>query len=610
MPYLFPKPSSLVSLAAVALGACASSGDGVDPKNGRVYFPVGLVISKAADHLLVVNSDFDLQFSQGTVQSLNLSRVREVLTRPCSNDSDCDKDEVCDVEPSQENDGHPAFVCVEADDPSPCGAFGDKAAHLRALAPGRCAPIELLTPADGRGSLLTDVAHFSAFATQGLLLSRPCGTASEQRACGEDDAFDARVPDRNGERHPDRLFIPVRGDTSIHYLDVRSDGRLVCNRDVESQNVDSFEGASGQTPLRCDGNRVRSGRTFGLNAEGQWVSTGEPPLPGEEAEDDIDEDDPFYDFELQPEPLEIAGSASGRVIVVSHQLRGTVSTLMNNWLDPPELIHVLRDLPYRPIGVAAAEPSPRPDGTFRDEADLDFLVTYAGDAQIDLLHFYDDGLLDATTSALPGARGPATSVFRPSMVQAASSRILTNTPGTHSRGLLVTATDRDKAVVACPSDDEDCLKQAERVPLEVYVTNRTPNSMLLGSTGGSERLAPSERLPRIYDTVPLTAGPARIVTGSVILADGSEASRIFILCFDDAVIYVYDPALSRVESEIRTGRGPYAMAFDPVLPVAYVSHFTDSYIGAISLDQRYVHTYGATLATLGSPEAPRATGAN
>jgi len=46
---------------------------------------------------------------------------------------------------------------------------------------------------------------------------------------------------------------------------------------------------------------------------------------------------------------------------------------------------------------------------------------------------------------------------------------------------------------------------------------------------------------------------------------------------------------------------------DPLEPVAYLAHFTDSYIGVIDLDQSHVDTYATIVATVGVPKPPRET---
>jgi len=44
---------------------------------------------------------------------------------------------------------------------------------------------------------------------------------------------------------------------------------------------------------------------------------------------------------------------------------------------------------------------------------------------------------------------------------------------------------------------------------------------------------------------------------------------------------------------------------DPVEPIAYVGHFTDSYIGLIDLDQMHLDTFETIVATIGVPRSPQ-----
>src|SRR5271165_5563999 len=56
--------------------ACYSGAGGSDPPTNTFYFPVGLVVSAGGNVLYVANSDFDLQWSGGTLQSYDLFRLR------------------------------------------------------------------------------------------------------------------------------------------------------------------------------------------------------------------------------------------------------------------------------------------------------------------------------------------------------------------------------------------------------------------------------------------------------------------------------------------------------------------------------------------------------
>src|SRR5690606_842501 len=222
---------------------------------------VSLAMSESAEHLFVVNSDFDLQFSQGTIQSLDVARIREVSQRVCSTGDDCADGETCDSVPSDQNEGFPSFTCVGSSG-VPCEGLGEKSSGDLSFAPGRCAPIDLTSPFDGGSSLIVDVAETSAFATQGLLLSRPCLLDGNLSRCTSGSA-DERVASANGERAPERLFVPVRGDTTVHYLDIDEGGHFVCGRPVESSGVSPTEDGA----LRCSKSyRISRGVTFGLRS--------------------------------------------------------------------------------------------------------------------------------------------------------------------------------------------------------------------------------------------------------------------------------------------------------------------------------------------------------
>src|SRR5258708_7769595 len=65
------------AVAGAAIPSCYSAGGGMGPPNNTLYFPVGLAVSPDGQALYVANSDFDLQFSGGTLQSYNLQNLRD-----------------------------------------------------------------------------------------------------------------------------------------------------------------------------------------------------------------------------------------------------------------------------------------------------------------------------------------------------------------------------------------------------------------------------------------------------------------------------------------------------------------------------------------------------
>jgi hypothetical protein len=112
----------------------------------------------------------------------------------------------------------------------------------------------------------------------------------------------------------------------------------------------------------------------------------------------------------------------------------------------------------------------------------------------------------------------------------------------------------------------------------------------------------------MYDSVPLPAGPSRVVVGHIHdRRDPPDVRRprIFAICFDARTIVVYDPIARRVDGQIRTGRGPHALVMDPKEAIGYVTHFTDSYVGLVDLDQLHADTFESIVSTIGVPLAPR-----
>jgi hypothetical protein len=55
---------------------CYTAGGGSDPPLQSLYYPVGLGVSPEGKWLVVVNSDFDLQYNGGTLQTFNLAKIR------------------------------------------------------------------------------------------------------------------------------------------------------------------------------------------------------------------------------------------------------------------------------------------------------------------------------------------------------------------------------------------------------------------------------------------------------------------------------------------------------------------------------------------------------
>jgi hypothetical protein len=512
----------LVSLlvACTSLGGCFAPGEGVEVPQEEIYFPVGLAMDTDASHLFVVSSDFDLRYNGGAVQSYALDELLLSLPQTCGTDQDCTKDAALPVCGSE-------GLCEESAAANARACPGDEPeleVHEKLLYPTRCAAIRQ-KPVKG-GS-----AKIGAFATDAVLRSRP--------DVDEDGDGTSDYP----PGAPERLFIPVRGDTTLHWLDVDR-GTLECGQSRNDGDCDSAHRA-GQEPAKEN--------TRGLS--------------------------------LAAEPFAIDSNELGTTIVVTNQTTGTASLFVNDWSSSGPLLRFAlasERIPSRPVGIVslpqtdASRVSPTPDA---------FLMTFRNSSQVRLVRFADDGV---------------STPEREYLVDNGGVSINANSVGDDSRGIAIDPSARELAVSRC-GDDQACRDTAALTPIDVYVANRAPASLLIGRT------RPPLEYPFFFQSLPLTVGPSRVVVGKVRTPSGELETRVFVICFDSRRIFVYDPKRSRFEAEILTGRGPHAVAVDTARSLLYVGHFTDSFVGVFSLNLMAPASYGTMLGMLGQPKAPRAS---
>lgn len=572
-------------VAAVIACACYSAGgDGTNPPSNSLYFPVGMVVSRGGNVLYAVNSDFDLQWNGGTLQSYDLHAIRRDVMfslggRP---------EELARIPYVA---GHPPEVPCSADGRFPDGPPAVDASGRR-LGPGdACAP-----PVRSE-TYVRDSAVIGAFATD-LQLSR------------------------NGQR----LFSPVRGDASLTWADVV----------VDSPDAPPPPDPAEYAPFRIDcGVRVEgrcdAAHHAGTNAREPGNTRG-ITLPGE--------------------PFGMAQSEDGSAIVITHQLDAKTS-LFSTGLPPlvnpddpcppaarssvatPSLQFVVDRLtpggngvavvPHDPQAFASCEARPRPG----------FVQTSRNVPELNLLRYYaDDGVLGASDN------------YRPFLQRESVIPVLANASGADSRDIAIDPTPRIKCKAAVagvdpganpPRDqaavDRD-LVECARLPARVFIANRSPASLLLGEVGetrdGPDGPYNPDRIT-LFGSIPLSTGPARVYLAPVVDRDGTYALRVFVVCSDSQSVFIYDPDAGVVENVIRTGQGPFAMAFDPfeledvalrrVVPVdarferpelrrysfAYVASFTNSFVQVIDLDNSRAQnaSYETVVFTLGQPTVPK-----
>jgi hypothetical protein len=539
----------------------------------RLYFPVGLALNRAptldcqgvevsptspATRLYVANSDFDLQFNAGALQAYDLERVRGLIPRECAGDEDCLAGESCDLEPTAANGNKPSQWCVSTTGPhagAPCGPFGESSSATRWLQPGRCGYVDPVQPQDGGEPLLVASVGIGAFATDLIYRSRP------------------RDADCN-ERAGARLFVPTRGDATLHFIEadddtksVRTGFELQCGQDRNHGDCDDAH--------RAGGNADESPRAL----------------------------------RMPPEPYGLDATLDGRAVTVTHQTQGAVSLFLNDWdageLQPPLLEFVLGGLPVAAMNVASVpEPALVTESAARGEPvdyQPGFLVTFGDAPLIKLLRYFADS--PPTDPANPS---------RPFLVDSGTVTIGANSGSFDSRGVALDPSERRACEASCPTawpeERQPCLKECAAVQLGVYVGNRTPNSLLVGATQPNASATSSDDMPRFYDSIPMFIGVSRVVMGNIIDLDGQPRPRVFVISFDQRRLVIYDPEARVLEKEVETGRGPHALVIDQdpqgSYSWGYLAHFTDSYLAVVDLDRRHAG-YGQIVLTLGVLTPPR-----
>lgn len=379
-----------------------------------------------------------------------------------------------------------------------------------------------------------------------------------------------------------RLFSPVRGDPSLTYFDVEDDRIPVTSPTFALECSVGPDGFCGDTH--------RIGRSSAGSLRG---------------------------LQLPADPIGTAASSDGGALVSAHQTQATTSLIVNPWGATPYISYFTGQLANGPTELAAI---PRPAvvaeaaaaasaGNYAVNYRDAFVVTYRGAAQLDLVEYHPD------SGSIPA---------RPFLVVAQTFPLTISASNIDSRGVAIVASERNVCEARCAVDGTqlECLAAcAESIPLRIYVANRTPASLLVGrvhtslvreatSEAGASRITAVFHTVEMHGSLALDFGPGHVRVGQVVAADGKLADRVFALSFDARAITIVDPSSDSVEAIVRTGRGPQEFAIDSGLEngtaysLAYVAHFTDSYLGIVDLDQRHPVTYGQIVASLGEPVPP------
>lgn len=342
--------------------------------------------------------------------------------------------------------------------------------------------------------------------------------------------------------------------------DPSAGGRLLLpvRGDASLTTID-FDEAGDQITLRC-GPGARPG-TFTARCQPGWRLGTDPArsdrglvLGGE----------PFG--VATSDVLDSKGAPVDTVGAVVHQSTGNVSLFVSaaNPGEPPpgRLAHILGNLATGGTGIAALDHVAVFDTVAREERQVPrFLVTNRSQSNVLIVQYFPD--------PKPERSGFVLSAVVPISPQAS---------GFDTRGVVV-----------------DPPEPGETRPTRVFLTNRTPAALVVG------QIDPVTQSLSFYENLALPIGPSRLTRTSI---DGH--TLILAASFDARSIVLYDPDSRRVSNVLRTHRGPYAMAVDPVRKLGFISNFTDSTIQVIELDPTRAGTddFQRIIFSVGNPSGP------
>jgi hypothetical protein len=599
--------------------ACTGGAEGTPPPTNTFYFPVGLAVSAGGNVLYAANSDFDLQFNGGTLQSYDLFRLRHdaaELVGADFSDPNCSPTAAgpCALFNELQSDIHSHRIVFQF--PWQAGCLNATDVEITEPNGSRVPLGEACAPPVDSTSYVGDFAVIGAFATD-IQLSN----------------MSFQPLNANGTLEPSmaRLFAPVRGDTTLTWADVPLDTPDM----VPPQDAPMPGPAVVSSPFTISCGQDGEGRCDSVHHVGAVVDpedTRDVTMPGE--------------------PFAMAQTPDGTGIAITHQTSQNTSLLLSGVetatadaqesgsvpmvpkVVDPSMQFVLTGVPTGGDGLVAVPhdldaPVP-PCEKVNDKMPCvrpAFLETTHSAAELDLLRYYDDD---------------GSSINRPFLVREVAYTLTVNQGGTDSRGIVIDTTARLACEAASPS--RAAAAACAQLPARVFFASRTPPSLVLGEIGlpsasGDGTFDPDRLV--ITGNVSLAAGASRVYLAPIVDRSGNYALRVFIVCYDSDQIFVYDPDAGVVENVIYVGPGPFAMAFDPFrmsdvasrAPVAvdprvdpalslkryrfaYVASFTQSYLQVIDLDDSIGplvpggpavsdYTFERVVFNLGTPTNPK-----
>ena len=539
---------ALLVAACAAAAACGLNQAGVDPPSDTIAYPASAVMDGSGQWLFVTNSNADLRYNDGTLIALSLLRAEE--DRNTQGWADCPQVDYANPR-SDKIDGRP-------------GEPGGRCCHDVVNGPRgilECDERWYVGPrgSEGNGSYNVRIGSFAAaIVRQDRVCPFVTDSVTHQKAPLCPDACTDLDPMYRG---PDRLMIGVRGDTSLTFVDVT-------RGTADMPPVLDCAAASGDF-VACDGDH-RIIKTDSFLA----APTDDPNPP---------------QVNLPDEPYALAWDEANGALFIGHLTGNTSRPFTGGFSlfdvmplgeaplssDPPRLIAPF-PAPFTPnslgsVGVSALKPRLDQNG-----ATLGIYASSRYTPQVAPLGV-------TPTCPQPGRTTREIAAFPTGSL---NSPLL----GGEMRGIEFVETvevgpqptpqGSDCAVGTSPSCD--CADQ--RTGTKVCGVDR----VYRGCACGEGAFALQRTPPALIRFDEWTNTPTDILetcSSPTFLDqyDSGVGPRLFVTCFADGEVDVFDPTVPRLVKTFQVGRGPSGLVFDKGRQVAYVVGFGDNNISVIDL---------------------------
>jgi hypothetical protein len=548
------------ALVALALGACNLENPGFDAPVGKLAYPISIALSDPSreggpSYLYVANSNFDLSYNGGSLQSYDLDALDLAL-----HENGCLSGPRLEF-PGQDG-GDEADAALDAGPEAPLDAGGEDA-EMDAAPPDLDAGLlDADTDADlmdaglpeagGQDArvpilpLLLDAGHtLENLRTRANLCDGRGGNDPRVARCcfnEQDDLDRMRKSEISIDSYasgittsPDHahIYLPMRGDSRLLFVDVDEDGQLSC----------------GESSGRC-----RRGPKYGANAEVEDLEM--PALPTTVVSG------PFSALNITERPEQ-------NFVATAHE-KGQLSLFAMSKSGSPELLYSLPNFFNFSTTPAARATSLNIDNGF-------FLVGSAQGPSIARVGARAD------VSANQGRDPPAVYLY-------ATQAIAINT-----NELTFNFDIRDAQA--------DARDRAAGMPHRYYALLRGNTGPVIQSVGFLEldRDSPDGSLARVIDAVRVGVGLSKLLQ-----VDFNGRHLLFVSCYQDGEIHVIDADVRKTVTVIRDVLGPSDMQVDVTRNLLYVPDFRASVLRVIDLRPLGSPAGGVprVVATLGAPYLP------